>query len=317
MRSIVTVGICPCWDITCSVDGVSWGDHAKMSSQSCTPAGKALNISRALAWLGVRSTACGLWGADDYEQMLGEMASLKDFIDVRLTTAPGRTRRNVTIVDTDKAREMHLRAWSGLATSESLKDLAADLSKIAGGNSMCVFAGALPEDAMLSDVEWILRQLQTSGGKIVIDTSGKALKRVVEMGDIRLIKPNVAELCELLGRDVADNSVAIAAAAKELVDRVEIVIVSRGEKGAVAVARDFAVEGVVRQSDRKAQSTVGCGDYLLAGFIGESEELGDGFQVASALGRAIKVATAKAWGLCEKMNRQDAEKMIDVDIREL
>ena len=52
-NQIITVGICPCWDITCYVDGVEWGDHKKITSQTFVPAGKALNISRALAWMGV------------------------------------------------------------------------------------------------------------------------------------------------------------------------------------------------------------------------------------------------------------------------
>ena len=52
MDSIVTVGISPCWDLTCKADGLDWGMHEKLSSQQKKCAGKAFNISRAMAWLG-------------------------------------------------------------------------------------------------------------------------------------------------------------------------------------------------------------------------------------------------------------------------
>ena len=317
MGAIVTVGICPCWDITCFVDGVSWGDHARMNLQRVVPAGKALNISRALCWMGVSSKAAGLWGRSDCDQMAEQMACLGEFVDVKFTPVEGQTRRNVTIIDTQNKREMHLRAASDLVSAESLKELSCDLSEIVTPGAIYVFAGALPEDEMLCDVEGIISQLCSAGGKIVIDSSGKALKRIVDMGDIWIVKPNIDELRQLLGADVDDNAADIVAAARQLMGKVRIVLVSRGKKGAIAVGPDFAVEGFITEETDDIGSTVGCGDYLLAGFIGGDEDLHDGGQVGSALGRAIKVATAKAWGLCEKTDWQNAQKMINIDIREL
>jgi fructose-1-phosphate kinase PfkB-like protein len=288
-----------------------------MNLQRVVPAGKALNISRALCWMGVASKAAGLWGKSDYDQMIEQMACLGEFVDVKFTLVEGQTRRNVTIVDTQNKREMHLRAASDLANAESLKKLSRDFSGIVTPGAVCVFAGALPEDNLLCDIEGIIRQLSGAGGRIVIDSSGKALKRIVDMGDIWIVKPNIDELRQLVGTDVDDNAADIVAAARQLSSKVGIVLVSRGKKGAIAVGPDFAVEGFITEETENAHSTVACGDYLLAGFIGGNEGLQDTAQVASALGRAIKVATAKALGLCEKMNWADAQKIIDVDIREL
>ncbi len=74
---IVTVGLCPSWDTVCRFDGIEWGEHKLAGSSSCRPAGKALNISRALAWMGEENTAAGLWGRDDYEQMRKAMRELR------------------------------------------------------------------------------------------------------------------------------------------------------------------------------------------------------------------------------------------------
>ena len=169
---IVTIGLCPCWDMVCQLDGVDWGQHKVISSTSSRPAGKALNISRALAWMGTKSIAAGLWGREDYEQMAKAMRSLKGAVKVKMTAVDGNTRRNITVVDTVNNREMHLRAVSRLASKKALRKLKVDLQAIVNrnqsrmrrfpksaktrmfslGNSICVFAGARPEKQFLGDV---------------------------------------------------------------------------------------------------------------------------------------------------------------------
>jgi 1-phosphofructokinase len=315
-RSIVTVGICPCWDIICHVEGLTWGDHKIIGSQQSIPAGKAMNISRAIWWLGVSSVAGGLWGASDYEQMLDEMSQLRKLVDIRFTKAPGRTRQNITVVDTLNKREMHLRAQSRLGSVESLRKLSADLISLVSPEASCVFAGSMPDDNLLADVISIIKKVRSKNGKIVIDTSGKALKRIVDSGDIWIVKPNVEELRFLVGAEIGDNTQGIIAAARGICDRAQIVLISRGQKGAIAVTANTAVKGVVR-GDKPATSTVGCGDYLLAGFLGGDEDLDDGGQLASALTRAIKTASARAFGLCDKMSWADVEKEIEVEITEV
>ena len=315
-RSIVTVGICPCWDIICHVEGLAWGDHKIIGSQQSIPAGKAMNISRALWWLGAGSIAAGLWGASDYEQMLDEMSQLRELVDIRFTKAPGKTRQNITVVDTLNKREMHLRAQSRLGSVESLRKLSEDLNSLVSSQASCVFAGSMPGDNLLDEVISIITKVRSKNGKIVIDTSGKALKRIVDSGDIWIVKPNVEELRFLVGADIGDNTQDIIAAARGICDRARIVLVSRGEKGAIAVTANTAVKGVVR-GDKPATSTVGCGDYLLAGFLGGDEDLDDGGELGSALARAIKTASARAFGLCDKMSWADVEKEIEVEITEV
>ena len=103
---IITVGLCPSWDVVYQFEGIDWGQHKTVSSCVNRPAGKALNISRALAWMGQTNTAAGLWGRDDYGQMLEAASALLKRVTVKLTAVDGGTRRNVTVVDTTNAREM-------------------------------------------------------------------------------------------------------------------------------------------------------------------------------------------------------------------
>jgi len=89
-------------------------------------------------------------------------------------------------------------------------------------------------------------------------------------------------------------------------------LISRGKKGSVVVTKKGTWQGRCA-GRRRVVSTVGCGDYLLAGFLkGLKDKSDPGF----ALETAIKAATARAWGWAEEMAWEDAEKSIDVSLRE-
>ncbi len=293
--SIITVGLCPSWDTVCRFDGIEWGEHKTVSSADSRPAGKALNISRALAWMGQKNIAAGLWGRDDFQQMTKAMRPLGGLVKVKMTAAEGGTRRNVTVVDTLNNREMHLRNRSELASKKALRKLEADLKAIVNKGSICVFAGVMPEDEFIGDVVRIIKSCRQRGAAIVADTYGNALKRILETGAVRMIKPNVEELRELLGEQITDSASSLARAGRKLLDKVDIVVISRGKKGGVVVTNKGAWQGRCVGRSR-VLSTVGCGDFLLAGFLKGFVDKSD---AGSALEIAIKVATARAWGRTE------------------
>ena len=308
---IITVGLCPCWDTTYHVDGIDWDSHKTVSSSNSHPAGKSLNVSRALAWLNQTSTAAGLWGRDDYEQMLKETQPLRKFLKVKMTPAPGQTRRNITIIDTVNKREMHLRSKSELAAGTTLRKLKTDLSHIVKRNNICVFAGSLPPKELQNEIAAIIESCHGNGAKIVIDSSGRQLSKIVNQGRIWLIKPNVAELSELVDREVKNTLTSIVTAAYELLDRVEIILISRGRAGAVVVTRNRTWHSRLSGTPKNTLSTVGCGDYLLAGFL---KGLKDNSDIPAALETAIKTATAKAWSQTDTKSWPQTQRQIKIKV---
>ena len=304
--TIITVGLAPAWDITCRGRNLRWGAHQCIEQQTICPAGKALNVSRALAWLGRESIAAGLWGRSDYRQMLADVRSSWPLIKVRMTAAAGDTRRNVTIVDTANGKEMHLRNKSPLASAKALKQLQADLEKIVRRSGICVFAGTMPEAELMDAAVRIIKSCASRGARIVLDTSGPALRQIVDTGRVWLIKPNVEELRELSGRKIKDEPASLAAAASRLLDRVEMILISRGAKGGLLVTGQGIWQARCVGRGR-VLSTVGCGDYLLAGFL---KSLSENSDPAAALKSAIKVATAKAWGWTESKRASEALRAI-------
>jgi fructose-1-phosphate kinase PfkB-like protein len=238
------------------------------------------------------------------------MRQLRGLVTVRMTAVEGGTRRNVTVVDTAGDREMHLRFKCALASERALKQLGADLEGIVKRGNICVFAGLMPENKFLGRVVRIVRDCSGRGAKIAVDSHGEALRRIVDTGAAWLINPNVDELRELLGEDVADRPTSLAKAAKRLLDKVEIVLISRGKRGAVVVTPQGAWQGRCIGNGR-VLSTVGCGDFLLGGFLkGLTETPNPG----SALKTALKAATAKAWGWTENKTWAQARRRIQIDV---
>jgi 1-phosphofructokinase len=289
---------------------LDWGRHASIDEQVVRPAGKALNVSYALAWMGLESIAAGLWGREDLGEMQNAVRRLGGWIDVRMTAVEGRTRQNITVVDTLHHREMHLRRASELASQQSLRQLNGDLQKLVREGDVCVFAGAMPAGELLGPAVDLVRTCQRCGARIAVDTHGPALQSITEAGLPWLISPNVEELRGLLGSAVEDTPAALAQAGRGLLNRMDMVLISRGEQGALIVASDGAWTG--RCATRgEVLSTVGCGDYLLAGFLAGWAQTAD---PSAALVQGLKVATARAWGWTEEESWTQADKKIAIKV---
>jgi 1-phosphofructokinase len=307
---IITIGLSPAWDVVCRGVRLDWGRHAEIDEQTVRPAGKAMNLSYALAWLGRASIAAGLWGREDAGRMKQAVRWLGQRVQPHITAVQGGTRHNITIVDTAEHREMHLRCRNSLAAERPLRRLNADLANLVRRGDTCVFAGAMPGGRLLEWVVDLARTCRDLQARVAVDTHGPALAAIVQAGLAWLISPNVEEMSELLGRQVADTPVQLVAAARPLQDKVQMILVSRGEKGAIVVTKQGAWAGRPK-TRHKALSTVGCGDYLLAGFLAG---LAGRRKAPAALATALKVAAARAWGWTETRDWPQVEKDVVVGV---
>jgi fructose-1-phosphate kinase PfkB-like protein len=275
-NKIISIGVAPAWDKTIELAGIDWNEHKTVSSQTITPAGKALNINKALAWMQEQSIAAGLWGTDDFVMMKESLKNLKE-IKVNFTKVPGRTRENITVVDTVNKRQLHLRNKSNLANANSIKMLKDDLQKIITKNSLAVFAGAMPDEAIT-----IIELAKKKAGAVVVDSSGPTFKKIVSKGGLFLIKPNVEELGELLDRKIKNEEKEIISASKKLLTKVKMILVSRGEEGAMLIANEFVISAKYTGKKQDVCNTVASGDYLLAGFLGVIANIPLSFQSTSS-----------------------------------
>ena len=312
-RDIITVGISPSWDVLCFADGIEWGDHTDLKSQQIIPGGKALNITQALAWTETKNIAAGLWGKNDHAQLIQSLTLSKDFINLKLTQVPFAVRHNVTLIDEKNHKELHIKASNKLATLESLDQLARDLETIITNKSCVVLAGALPKDNLLQEkIIQIVETAAEKGAKIVVDTHGPALRKLIDTKKLCAIHVNTDELCELLECEIENTEDGIIKQAEKLLTKVEMVLVSRAKKGAIAITKNQIFRSACI-TEKTVNCTVGCGDYLLAGFLAKLQQSND---MGQAIENGIRLATAKAWNVIDK-KWIDVKETIEVKTEQL
>ncbi len=313
--NIITVGISPAWDVKCSVNGLEWGDHKVIDAQDSVPAGKALNVSKSLAWMGYPSIATGLWGQEDYDEMVNQLRSMSRFIDIRFAAVRGHTRKNITVHDTNKNRQMHLRLPGSLANKGSIKRLRSQLESLVSRGDLVVLSGSLPDGALMQDVIGIVHAVVARGAKVIVDTSGQALKSLAASNSAYLIAPNLEELCELVGASIKNESHYIERAARKLLSTTDNILVSRGEKGLLLITKSGSWSGKCEPIEpREVVNTVACGDHLVAGLISGLKEGGN---LLKALENALLLASAHVFGMCDTFEWWQVSEMFDLRIEKL
>jgi 1-phosphofructokinase len=299
--AILTVGFNPAIDRVLECPGFHIGGHQHARQVARLASGKAANVSRALAQIGVDSIATGFVGSGELECFHEQLLSTgPGRILCRFVEVGGKTRENITILDSDRHIETHLRDRGFEVGPPEIGLLEKKIDHDLKPGDVIVFSGSmcpgLPEDYLGSLVE----RCVAAHARCVLDSNGDPLRRGAEKR-LWVLKPNLEELRQLLGSDVPDEPAAIRDGARPLTSRIEHVLVSRGSRGAVLVMPQACYVAHVITPVTPIR-TVGCGDHLLAGFV---SELAAGRDPSRALQVAIAVATARA--LSPKMDELDPE----------
>jgi 1-phosphofructokinase len=164
-----------------------------------------------------------------------------------------------------------------------------------------VVAGAHPEiqeTGKVIDLHPLFDRMQALGVKVVLDTSGPALRYWAQQGKATVMKPNAHELAECVGKDL--NTIGdVIEAARQLNDwGVNCVMASLGVDGIIAVTKTHAIHAYT--APVKVINTVGAGDSTIAGFLSavtahpsSPEDFGVGFDVAEGISAAVQWGAAK------------------------
>jgi len=128
-----------------------------------------------------------------------------------------------------------------------------------------VASGSLPPDVPQDFYARVARIARKLGAKFVLDTSGAALEAALKEG-VYLLKPNLRELNEFLGAEAADDGAIIEASRRIIARyRVEVVVTSLGEDGAILVSADKTWRAEAPRVH--VLSAVGAGDSFLGAMV--------------------------------------------------
>jgi len=297
-NSIATITLNPAIDKSVAIPNFAAGEVNRVIWEQSDPGGKGVNVASFLADLGFCTSVTGFIGIDNasiFEKLFNQKNMADHFVRI-----PGRTRVNVKIIDEVNKSITDINYPGQSPSEQDLIDLKNKIHNLVFDHDWFVLSGSLPNGISTEFYCSVLKYLKNAGKYVVLDTSGDALRdAIVEVP--YAIKPNIAELEELLGKSLATEQ-AVLSAAKILVnDGIEYVIVSMGKEGAMFVSGTESVIAVPPPIDVK--STVGAGDAMVAGFIAAKIK---GFSLEDC----ARLSTATAMGALTQLGPKLAETKV-------
>ncbi|MGR3888318.1 1-phosphofructokinase [Pseudomonas sp. 1152_12] len=261
MAKILTLTLNPALDLTVRLAHLEPGEVNRSETLLTHAAGKGVNVAQVLADLGHHVSVGGFLGAANPEAFDALIAS-RGFGDAFIRV-PGETRSNIKIAEQD-GRVTDINAPGPLVSEQAQKELLRLLAVIGPEFDVVVVAGSLPRGVSAQWFQALLVELKSLGLKVVLDTSGEALRAGLQAGPW-LIKPNTEELAEAL--DCPTDSIAQQALAAERLHAqgVEHVVISHGADGVNWFSPGTALHATPPKVS--VASTVGAGDSLLAGML--------------------------------------------------
>ncbi|AZA92910.1 6-phosphofructokinase isozyme 2 [Chryseobacterium nakagawai] len=298
-KSILTITLNPSVDKSSSVASIIPEKKLRCHSPKYEAGGGGVNVSRALKRLGISSdmffTSGGRTGRLLEELLQAEQLNLVSFP----TTA--ETRENFTVLDTSNNKQYRFGFPGELLTQDEQKEILNSVKVVNPFPDFVVISGSLPAETDSNLMKQLVSTCKSKGSKVIIDTSGEALKTAVEEG-VFLLKPNIGELAVLVGKDkLEDDDVDRAAQLIISQGKAEIVVVSLGSQGAILFSAAEKIQ--IAAPDVEVKSTVGAGDSMVAGMVSVLVKGGNYKEVLS-MGIACGSATtmAEGTGLFTKQN---------------
>jgi 1-phosphofructokinase len=294
---IVTLTPSPTLDRTYFVKNLVEGGVNRAERVGEELAGKGINVSRGLRLANI--PAPGVVPIGNADPTVLERTGSGFISPVWIE---GTLRVSTTIVEHDgpttkineSPRPLKQRDWDAVValTEKTVLDNDAKWLVVAGAHPQ------IEETGEIIDLHALFDRMKSLGVKVILDTSGPALRYWAQQGKATIMKPNAHELAECVGRDLNTLGDVIDAARELNGWGVDCVMASLGVDGIVAITKTHAIHSYTPAV--KVINTVGAGDSTIAGFLAavtnhpaDPDAFGVGFDVAEGIAAAVQWGAAK------------------------
>ena len=247
----------PSVDVTIELDQLNVGKVNIVKNKTLSFTGKALNVAIGISRLGADAYATGFMYNENGAMF--ERALDKEGVPFAFVWNSGRVRENYKCID-KRSMLTEINDVGGQVAAEKLGELSHMIRNLSSRSDVTVISGGLPRGVDASFYREIFRCVDPKSLRIA-DTEGAKMFAALEAG-IDLVKPNLEELEETLGREFRDKDDMLAGC-REILDRgAKIVLLSLGKDGAVITngTKNYYCKSI----NVAVNSTVGAGDGMVA-----------------------------------------------------
>lgn len=303
MKHIATLTLNPTIDRNTSVARVIPEAKLRCSEPRREPGGGGLNVSRAIERLGGSSVAIYTSGGPTGHML--RMLLDRSGIDHEAVSVSGWTRENIHVDETSTGLQYRFGMPGPTLVEGEWQRCLEAVAALDPAPDYLVASGSLPPGVPDDFYAELARRGGAAGVRVVVDTSGPALRHAVEAG-VYAIKPNMTEL-EVLSEVPLDREERQEEACRRLIERgrVEVVLASFGASGVLMVTADRSER--IRAPVVPIKSKVGAGDSMVGGFV---LALARGLDVGQAARFGVAAGTAAVMTPgTELCRREDAEAL--------
>ena len=295
---ILTVCMSPCTDVTIELDSFNVGKTNVVKSKTLSLGGKAINVAIGVKRLGMDSHLTGLmYNENGY---MFENALDKEGVPFTFVWNKGRVRENYKFID-NRSMLTEVNDVGEEVGKEKTEEVLGMVRMLSARSGVTVLSGGLPRGVDANYYGKLARAVDKRSLKIV-DASGQRMFSALAEG-VDLVKPNLDELENTLGRRIQDKEDMLTAC-YELLDRgAKRVLLSLGKQGAVIT--DGTQSYYCKSLNVAVNSTVGAGDGMVAAATIQLEQgapLQEILRAGVAAGTATVMTVGKLSFTKEKYN---------------
>jgi 6-phosphofructokinase 2 len=285
MKSVVTVTFNPAIDKSTRVPALVPDKKLKCSPPVFEPGGGGVNVARAIMRLGGQATAVFFGGG--YTGQFFNKLLMAERVPAIMMPIEAHTRENLIVMEEATQQQFRFGMPGPQVTLEEWQRGLEILDKAMDQASFIVASGSLAPGIPQEAFEKVGQMAGEKGIRFIVDTSGAALQRAVR-SDVYLLKPNLAELATLAGKEKLNGDEAVVVAKAIIAaGNCRYIVLSLGAGGAMLVTAEQVMH--IPAPVVKRLSTVGAGDSMVAGIV---LQLTQGADIATAVKFGVACGTA-------------------------
>ena len=266
MSDILTITLNPTVDFSTSAKRVRPERKVRCDAALRDPGGGGVNVARAIHILGGDACAFAAVGGHMGQILLSLLGG--EGVQVHPFDIPGETRQSMAVTERRTGQQYRFVMPGPIWDAALVKQVLIEIHQTVPKNGYVVLSGSNPPGVPDDFPAMLERQIDGTGARLVVDTSGRALRRIATepTNPPYLLRMDKAE-AEELADEPLETVETLAKFATHLVKRgvAQVIVMALGPKGSVLATGNERWHAAA--ADVPVRSKVGAGDSFVGALV--------------------------------------------------